>query len=200
MRSTVAYWSAVVRRVAPVAGLVAFVVGGAMLAASLVGDGAPVASALGQSALAGLICGVAFLLVVPVPDTVAAARTASHYGLSLEPAAARLPAVRRVTADTPGVTAFQLADSVLHTIKKAQTPVIAEVLELGHGKVSLICGTPYGPRVQVSIDIDIAVTGGSAVAVITCRPTTSWKRLDSGASWVIAGTLERHVRAALTEH
>ncbi|NEA62357.1 hypothetical protein [Streptomyces sp. SID12488] len=197
LRSTVMYWSAVVRRVAPAAGLVALVVGGAMLAVLLVGDGAPVASALGQSTLAGLICGVAFLLVVPVPDTVAAARTASHYGLPLEPAAARLPAVRRVVADTPGITAFQLADSALHTITKAQTPVVAEVLELGHGKVSLICGTPYGPQVQVSIDI--AVTDGRAVAVITCRPTTSWKRLDGGASWAIAGALEHHVRAALPE-
>ncbi|MGY1498092.1 hypothetical protein ACW4TU_16075 [Streptomyces sp. QTS52] len=193
----ITYWSAVVRRVAPAAGLIALVVGGAMLAALLVGDGAPVVSALGQSALAGLICGVAFLLVVPAPDTVTAARTASHYGLPLEPAAARLPAVRRVTADTPGATAFTLADSVLHTIKKAQTPVVAEVLELGHGKVSLICGTRHGPQVQVSIEI--AVTEGRAAAVITCRPTTSWKRLDGGASWAIAGALERHVRAALTE-
>ncbi|MEH0419001.1 hypothetical protein [Streptomyces sp. B21-083] len=75
--------------------------------------------------------------------------------------------------------------------------MVAEVLELGHGKVSLICRTPYGPQVQVSIDL--AVTEGRAVAVITCRPTSSWKRLDGGASWAIAGTLERHVRAALDE-
>ncbi|WP_329272207.1 hypothetical protein [Streptomyces sp. NBC_01451] len=197
MQSTITYWLAVVRRVAPAAGLIALVAGGAMLAVLLVGDGVPVASALGQSALAGLICGVAFLLVVPVPDTVTAVRTASHYGLLLESAAARLPAVRRVTADTSGATAFQLADSILHTIKKAQTPVIAEVLELGHGKVSLICKTPYGPQIQVSVDI--AVAEGRAVAVITCRPTTSWKRLDGGASWAIAGTMERHARAALSE-
>ncbi|WP_055523210.1 hypothetical protein [Streptomyces graminilatus] len=193
----ITYWPAVVRRVAPVAGLIALVAGGAMLAVLLVGDGDSVGSALGQSALAGLVCGVAFLLVVPVPDTVTAARTASHYGLSLEPAAARLPAVRRVTADTPGATAFQLADSVLHTVKEAQTPVVAEVLELGHGKVSLVCKTPYGPRVQVSIDL--AVTEGKAVAVITCRPTVSFKRLDGGASWAISGMLERHVRVALHE-
>ncbi|WP_405821317.1 hypothetical protein OG241_35675 [Streptomyces sp. NBC_01390] len=75
--------------------------------------------------------------------------------------------------------------------------MVAEVLELEHGKVSLICRTPYGPHIQVSIDLD--VTEGSATAVITCRPTTSWKRLDGGASWAIAGTLERHVRAALGE-
>ncbi len=197
LRSMVTYWSVVVRRVAPAAGLIALVVGGAILAVLLLGDGAPVASALGQSALAGLFCGAAFLLIVPVPDTVTAARTASHYRLPLEPAAARLPAVRRVTADTPGATAFQLADTVLHTIKKARTPVVAEVLELGHGTVSLICGTPYGTQVRGSIDI--AVTGGTAVAVITCRPTVTWKRLDGGASWAIAGTLERHVRAALDE-
>jgi len=193
----VTYWSAVVRRVAPAAGLIALLVGGAMLAALLLGDGAPFASSVAQSALAALTCGVAFLLVVPVPDTVTAVRTASRYGLPLEPTAARLPAVRRITADTPGATPFQLADSALHTIKKAQTPVVAEVLELGHGKVSLICRTPYGPQVQVSIDL--AVTEGRAVAVITCRPTSSWKRLDGGASWAIAGTLERHVRAALGE-
>jgi hypothetical protein len=194
----VTYWSAVVRRVAPAAGLIALVVGGAMLAALLLGDGAPLASSFAQSALAALICGVAFLLVVTVPDTVTAVRTASHYGLPLEPSAARLPAVRRVTADTPGATAFQLADSTLHTIKKARTPVVAEVLELGHGKVSLICGTPHGTPVRVSIDI--AVTGGTALAVVTCRPTTTWKRLDGGASWAIAGMLERQVRATLNEN
>jgi len=194
----ITYWLAVVRRVAPAAGLTALVVGGAMLTVLLVGDGSPVASALGQSALAGLTCGVLFTLVVATPDTVAAARAAAHYGLSLDPAAARLPAVRRVTADAPGATAFQLADSVLHVIKKAQTPVVAEVLELGHGRVSLICDTPYGPQIQVAIDI--AVAEGRAVAVLTCRPTTTWKRLDGGASWAIADTLECHVRAALNDH
>jgi hypothetical protein len=192
------YWSAVVRRVAPVAGLTALVVGGAMLAALLVGDGAPWTSALTQSALAGLTCSVLFTLVVTTPDTVTAVRTAAHYGLSLEPAAARLPGIRQVTADTPGATAFQLADSALHAIKKTQTPVISEVLELSHGKVSLICKSPYGPEIHVSIDI--TVTEGRALAVLTCRPTTSWKRLDGGASWAIAGTLERHVRAALNDH
>ncbi|WP_330288250.1 hypothetical protein [Streptomyces sp. NBC_00576] len=187
-----------VRRVAPVAGLIALVAGGAMLAVLLVGDGAPFAPALGQSALAALTCGVVFLLVVPVPETVTAVRTASNYGLSLEPTAARLPAVRRVTADTSDATAFQLADSVLHAIKKAQTPVVAEVLELGHGRVALICEAPYGPPVQVSVDITVA--GGKAVADITCRPTITWKRLDGGASWAIAGMLERQVRATLNEN
>ena len=194
----ITYWSAVVRRVAPVAGLITLVAGGAMLAVLLVSDGAPLAPALGQSALAALTCGVAFLLVVSVPDTVTAVRTASYYGLSLEPTAARLPAVRRVTADTSGATAFQLADSVLHAIKRAQTPVVADVLELRHGRVALICEAPYGPLIQVSIDITVA--GGKAVAGITCRPTTTWKRLDGGASWAIAGLLERQVRATLNEN
>ncbi|MGW1408190.1 hypothetical protein [Streptomyces sp. NPDC002403] len=36
--------------------------------------------------------------------------------------------------------------------------------------------------------------------VLTCRPTNSWKRLDCAASWTIASTLERHVRAALKDH
>ncbi|MEU6224054.1 hypothetical protein [Streptomyces sp. NPDC047042] len=195
-RQLITYWAAVVRRVAPAAGLIALAVGGVILAVLLVADGVPLASALGQSVLAGLTCGAAFLLVVPVPDTVTAVRTASHYGLSLDPAAARLPAVRRVTADSPGATPFQLADSALHAIKLARTPVVAEVQELGHGKVALICQAPYGPRVQVSIDITVAE--GRTVAAIVCRPTVAWKRLDGGASWAIAGTLERSVRAALS--
>jgi hypothetical protein len=92
-RSVITYWSAVVRRVAPVAGLITLVAGGAMLAVLLVGD---------------------------------------------------------------------------------------------------------GPPVQVSIDITVA--GGKAVAGITCRPTTAWKRLHGGASWAIGGLLERQVRATLNEN
>ncbi|MFG2480222.1 hypothetical protein [Streptomyces fagopyri] len=192
------YWSAVVGRLAPVAGLAAAVVGAAMLAALLVCDEAPWTSALTQSALAGVTCGVRFTLVVSIPDTVTAVRTAAHYGLSLEPAAARLPGIRRVAADTPGATAFQLADSTLYAIKKARTSVISEVLKLGHGMAVLICKSPYGPEIHVSMDF--TVTEGRTLAVLTCRPTTSWKRLDGGASWAIQGTRERHVRAALKQH
>ncbi|MFF4249391.1 hypothetical protein ACFYY2_33725 [Streptomyces sp. NPDC001822] len=189
------YWSAVVRQVAPVAGLTALMVGAATLTALLVGDGAPWASALIQSTLVGLTCGVLFALIVTTADTVTAVRTAAHYGLSLKPAAARLPGIRTVAADAQGATAFQLADSALHAIKKAQTPAISEVLDLSHGSVSLICKTPYGPEIRVSIDITI--TDGKARAVLTCQPISSWKRLDGGSSWVIADTLQHCVQAAL---
>ncbi|MFB6837882.1 hypothetical protein [Streptomyces sp. NPDC056361] len=192
------YWSAVVCRVAPAAGLVAVVVGGAMCAVLLLGDGAPWTSALAQSALAGLTCAVLFTLAVTTADTVTAVRTAVRYGLLLEPAAARLPSLRQVTADTPGATAFQLADSVLHAIKKAQAPMVSEVLELSHGRVSLMCTSPYGPEIHVSINITVA--DGRALAALTCRPVTSWKRLDGAASWTTAGILEPHVRAALKDH
>ncbi|MFE5144515.1 hypothetical protein ACFRDV_44095 [Streptomyces fagopyri] len=194
----ITYWSAVVGRVAPAAGLTASVVGGAMLAALLVGDGAPWTTALTRSALAGLTCGVLFTLVVSIPDTATAVRTAAHFGRSLEPAAARLPVIRRVAAVTRGVTVFQLADSTLYALKGAQIPVVSEVLKLGHGPAVLICKSPYGPEIHVSMDF--TVTDSRTLAVLRCRPTTSWKRLDGGASWAIAGTLERQVRAALLEH
>ncbi|MET8411783.1 hypothetical protein ABZV34_27430 [Streptomyces sp. NPDC005195] len=131
-------------------------------------------------------------------DTVTAVRTVAHYGLSLKPTAARLPGIRHVAADAPGATAFRLADSALHAIRKAQPPVISEVLELSHGKVSLICKTPYGPEIRVSIDITI--TDGKTHALLTCRSTSNWKRLDDGSSWAIADALERHVQAALKDH
>ncbi|MFJ8007581.1 hypothetical protein [Streptomyces fagopyri] len=103
-----------------------------------------------------------------------------------------------MAAATRGVTAFQLADSTLYALKRAQIPVISEVLKLGHGQAALICKSAYGPEIHVSIDC--TVTDSRTLAAFTCRPTTSWKRLDGGASWAIAGTLEHHVRAALLEH
>lgn len=107
-----------VRHVAPAAGLAALVVGAATLTTLLVGDGGPWASALTQSTPIGLTCGVLFTLVVTTADTCTAVRTAAHYGLSLEPTAARLPCIRHVAADTSGVTALQLPDSALHAIPR----------------------------------------------------------------------------------
>lgn len=191
------YWSAAALRLAPLAGVIALVTGTPMLAALIVEDRAPWPSALAQSTLAGLTCGVLSMLILATADAVSAARTAARFGLSLESAAAQLPSVRRLSADTPGVTAFQLADSALHAIRNAQTPVTFEVVELGHGRVSLTCESPSGHHIQVSIDI--TVVEGRAVAVITCRPTASRQRLDNAWSWAIGGALEPHVRAALND-
>ncbi|MFE9256600.1 hypothetical protein [Streptomyces sp. NPDC006879] len=193
------YWLATARRLLLGAGASALVSGGAMAGVLIAEAPASWPGALAQGAAAGLSVGAALMLLIATSNTWRAARTAAHHGLALGAAAA--PAHHRQMLRVPlvpGTTAYQLTDSVLHALKQVPNLRIEEVAEFTHGRLTLVYGSALGVPVRLSISIE---TGrDSATATVDARPTTTWKRLDGGASWSVLTLLAPHVRRGLEQH
>ncbi|MEU7021606.1 hypothetical protein ABZ990_13220 [Streptomyces sp. NPDC046203] len=190
------YWFAVVRRLLFPA-LTTGALFAACLAALLIAGGDVVVSEAVPEVLgAGAGSAFAFLAILSMAAAVGAIRTARRYGLALGPEAVALPSVREVRV--PGIakrTAFQLTDSVRYAIENDPAVPLDEVTTFGHGTLDLTLSGPSDTKVVV----EIRITPGpdTTTATIQARPTATHKRLDSAASWAMAGLIERRTLEAL---
>ncbi|MFF9122917.1 hypothetical protein ACF09J_06385 [Streptomyces sp. NPDC014889] len=191
------YWLAVVRRAAGTIAAIFVICGGAMAGVTL-WDGGTWATVLFRGALAGFVPGAVMAVVGATSNTWKAARAASRHGLTLSAEAVPLPCTAEIRVPIrPGITAYQLTDSVLHALKQLPAPEIDEVKEFTHGKLTLICRKSLsGPvRFHVSITTD----QDSATVAMDARPTATWKLLDDGASWSVLKAFEPHVGKAVKD-
>ncbi|MFG2112722.1 hypothetical protein ACGFRB_08795 [Streptomyces sp. NPDC048718] len=190
------YWFAVVRRLAFPALTTGALFAVGLAALLIVGGDVVVSEAVPEVLGAGVGSAFAFLAILSMAATVGAARTARRYGLALGPEAVALPSVREVRV--PGIanrTAFQLTDSVRYAIENDPAMPLDEVTTFGHGALDLTLSGPSDTKVVV----EIRITPGpdTTTAAIQARPTATHKRLDSAASWAMAGIVERRTLEAL---
>ncbi|MFF9851477.1 hypothetical protein [Streptomyces litmocidini] len=190
------YWFAVVRRLALPALGIGLLCAAAMAAVLVLADGAPWREAAPQSLTAAAVVTLAFAAVLSTVNVVGAARTARRYGLALGAEAVALPCVREVRVPgTTDMTAFQLTDGVRYAVEKDPVLRLEEVTAFGHGKLEL---TVCGPS-DTTVAVRVRITTGpeETIATVEARPTATYKRLDSAASWAVARVLERRVEETL---
>jgi hypothetical protein len=190
------YWLAAVRRSAVSTVLVAVVVSGGMAGVLISEDTGAWAGSLFQGTLFGLAAGAILAVAIATSNTWNARRTAARHGLPLMAEAASVPCAAEIRVPVPaGTTPYQLADSVLHALKKVPAPRIDEVEEFTHGKLTVVCGSSSSSPVR--LHILIVTDRNTATVTMDARPVTTWKRLDGGASWSVLTAFEPHVSKAV---
>ncbi|AJE40934.1 hypothetical protein [Streptomyces nodosus] len=190
------YWLAVVRRAAMALSVCAVLCGGAMAGVMIWDNATAWAAALLQGALFGLAVSAAVAIAGATSNTWKAARAASHHGLTLSAEAVRLPCTAEIRVPIPpGITAYQLTDSVLHALKQLPAPEIDEVKEFTHGKLTLICRKSLS--LPVRFHVSITTDQDAAIVAMEARPKAAWRMMDDGASWSVLKAFAPHVSKAV---
>lgn len=192
------YWLAALRRSAPAAVVVTLLAGVLATGVLISEDPSGWAGALLRGVGAGVGWGAVFACVVSTSNTFHAARNTARHGLPLDARAATVPCTRRFAVPvTPGTTAYELTDAVLHALKGFPAPRAGEVTEFTHGRLALT----YGPLggIEVALRVTITTDAGSASVEMTAEPAKARKKLDGGASWSVLATVEPVVREALLD-
>ncbi|MYV47386.1 hypothetical protein [Streptomyces sp. SID2888] len=192
------YWFAAVRRTAVLIAVFAVAMGAFIAGVTIWEDPGAWAEALLDGALIGVAWGAAIGVVGATSSTWGAARAASRHGLKLVAEAVTLPCTAEFRVPlSPGVTAYQLTDSVRYALTGIQVPLIDEVTEFTHGKLTLV----YRQSLNSPVKLHISIVTGRDTATVTmdARPTAAWRRMDDGASWSVLTASESHVRKAVRQ-
>ncbi|MFB7456692.1 hypothetical protein [Streptomyces sp. NPDC056188] len=190
------YWLATIRRAAVVIAIIGACLGVFMAGVIIWEDPSAWADALLQGTLGFLVLSAFMAVVLPASNTWHAARTVSRHGLTLSAEAVPLPCTAEIRVPIrPGITAYQLTDSVLYALKQLPAPEIDEVKEFTHGELTLICRKSL--RLPVRFHISITTDRDTATVTMDARPTATWKIVDDAASWTVLKTFEPHVSKAV---
>ncbi|MFJ3819934.1 hypothetical protein [Streptomyces nodosus] len=194
----IGYWFAALRRVAYLIAVVAVVMCAFIAGVTIWDDPGTWAEALRDGVLIGLAWGAGIGVVGATSSTWGAARAASRHGLRLAAEAVTLPCTAEFRVPlSSGVTAYQLTDSVRYALSEIQVPLIDEVTEFTHGKLTLVYRQSLNSPVK--LHISIVTDRDTATVTMDARPTAAWRRMDDGASWSVLTASEPHVRKAVRQ-